>query len=659
MEEMRELIDRLNELNYHYYTLDEPLVADAEYDQLYDKLVALEKETGHVEYDSPTTRVGGEILQGFERHQHLSPLASLDKAQNIGEVEAWITRTNRLIDEARAAGVDLPEADYLLEYKFDGLSINLTYNEGRLVSAATRGDGQIGEEILAQIRTIQSIPLTIGFKGLMEVQGEGVMPLSRLTEYNKKAEIPLKNARNAAAGALRNLDPKVTRSRNLDAYFYSIGYIEGVEFKDQEEILAFLVENKLKVSGYQVHAAGFEEIKAQIEKVDVERHKLDVLTDGMVIKINNIRTREVLGSTVRAPRWAIAYKFEAEEFTTVLREVQWNVGRTGKVTPSAVVDPVEIGGATIRRATLNNIEDIERKNLAKGVTVFIRRSNDVIPEILGRVEDGEEGIPITMPSHCPACHTELMKEGVHYFCPNSISCKPQIVSRLEHFASRPAMDIEGLSEKTAIQLVEELGIDDISKVYELTREDLLRLEGFKDRKTDNLLAAIDKSKLVKLENFINALGIPGVGVKTSSDLATEFKTLDGLKNASYNQLITVPDIGQVIAENIVEFFHDEEIVKSLDNLIGHGIVFEDQSQVGKSLEGLTIVLTGTLDNYVRRDLQDQLEARGAKVTGSVSRNTDYLIAGANPGSKYDRAVELGTKILGEDDIEKFLKGEIL
>lgn len=653
-----ELIEIINELNYYYYTLDNPKVSDREYDQLYDELVALEEETGIIRDYSPTQRVGGPILEGFEKHTHLGRLWSLNKCQTFEELENWDKRVRRLINEYNYNhGEKLPEPTYILEYKFDGLTINLTYRDGHLVQGATRGNGLEGEAILEQLKTIKSIPMTIPFKGTMEVQGEGVMPLSALEEYNKTAAEPLKNARNAAAGALRNLDTKITAERRLKAYFYNVGYIEGRTFSSHREVLDFIKENRLPLFDY---AKSFDDIRDLIEEIDrleVERQTLDVLTDGLVIKIDDIRTREVLGFTNRFPRWAMAYKFEAEETSTRLIGVEWNVGRTSKVTPTAILEPVEIGGVTVRRATLNNYDDVLRKGVRINSRVLIRRSNDVIPEILGTLEEDIETYEIEKPTHCPACHSELYQDGVHIFCPNSLSCKPQLVARLVHFASRDAMNIEGFSEKTAEKFLEELDIKDLPEIYEIQYEDLIRLEGFKDKKTRNLLNAIERSKKVSLASFIYALGIRNVGIKTATDLADHYKSLDFIKNASYEELLGVGDIGPIIAQDIVEFFHDEEILKAIDKLLAEGVtpIYESVETQESIFTDKTVVITGTIEGLSRKEIQEAVERMGGKVTGSVSKKTDFVIVGSNPGSKYNKAVELGIEIIDEER----LKGEIL
>jgi DNA ligase (NAD+) len=659
MARMKELIDIIDDLNYYYYTLDNPKVSDKEYDELYDELIVLEKETGIVLPYSPTQRVGGQPLDKFEKHTHLGQLWSLGKSQSIGELKNWDKRVRRLIEEYNNNHEDkLPPPTYVVEYKFDGLTINLTYKDGELVQGATRGNGVVGEAILPQIKTIKSIPFKIDFKGTMEVQGEGLMPLSALGKYNETHREPLKNARNAAAGALRNLDPKVTAERNLIAYFYNVGYIEGKEFETHLEMLDFLKENRFLINDYKKVFDNIDDIVDEIEKVDVERKNLDVLTDGLVIKINDIKTRQVLGYTLKFPRWAIAYKFEAEETTTKLIDVEWNVGRTGKVTPTAILEPVEIGGVTVKRATLNNWDDILRKKVELNSRVLIRRSNDVIPEIMGTMDTDEETIPIEKPEYCPACGSELVQNGVHMFCPNSLSCKPQLVSRMVHFASRDAMNIEGFNEKTIGKFFEELNLKDIPEIYELEYDDIIKLEGFKKKRTENLLNAIENSKKCTLDSFIYALGIPNVGKRTAQDLANKFKSLENIMNATYEELIKVPDIGDIIANSIIEFFHDPKIVEGVDKLLGEGVhpVYEEEDiQEDTIFSEKTVVITGTLGNYTRNEMKGLVAKLGGKVTNSVSKNTDYVIVGDSPGSKYDKAIKLGVEIIDEKRLMEIIK----
>lgn len=658
MERMRELIDKIKELNYHYYTLDDPLVSDTEYDALYYELRDLEESEGIILEDSPTQVVGDKVLDKFVKHTHLGRLYSLDKAQSYEEIEAWIQRANRLRDEYNNANSDkLPEIEYVVELKFDGLTINLTYNNGKLINAATRGTGVIGEEILPQVKTIKSIPTNIDYKGLIEVSGEGVMPLSRLKEYNENNEEKLKNARNAAAGALRNLDPKVTRSRHLECYLYNITYMQENIIDSQIDVFNFLKENGFNTYPFLEKVKDFQSLIQVIEKIGTLRKEIDVLTDGVVIKINDFRTRQVLGYTNKFPRWAIAYKFEAEKYTTIIKEVIWNVGRTGKVTPVALLDPVDIDGVTVQRATLNNYDDILRKKVRLGSEVIIRRSNDVIPEILTAIDENLDGTTeIEKPVYCPYCHTKLIYDNVHIYCPNAIDCKPQMSARLTHFASREAMNIEGLSEKTIEKMIEVLDISEIDDLYDLTAEDLYKLEGFKDKRVNNTLESIEKSKSVKLSSFIYALGIPNVGVKTAQDLVEYFKTLENIKNASFEELIKVNDIGDITAKGILDYFNDEHIEYALRKLLDKGIIFEEvDEEKSDELEGLTIVVTGTIEGYNRKEIQDRLKNMGAKVTSQVSNSTDIVLAGKSAGSKLTKARELNIKVYENQELNEFLE----
>lgn len=658
IKEMEDLIKKIDKLNYHYYTLDDPLLSDAEYDKLYDRLVNLENASGTVLSYSPTTRVGGAVLSKFEKHTHLGRLYSMDKAQGDDALLAWYNRIEKFVNNYNENNINkLPEPEFIVELKFDGLTINLTYENQNLIMASTRGNGIVGEEILEQVKTIYSVPLRISYPGKIEVQGEGLMSLSELEKYNQENEEKLKNARNAAAGALRNLDPKVTKKRNLTAYFYNVGYIEEDIFKSDDEMKKFLKENNFNVSKYNYKLKKFSEITKKIQEIGENRNKLDILIDGVTIKVNDIETRRALGYTNKFPRWAIAYKFEAEEISTTLLDVVWNVGRTAKVTPSAILEPVDIGGVTVQRATLNNYDDILRKKVRIGSRVLIRRSNDVIPEILGTLPSDNETHEIEKPKTCPYCGSHLYQDGVHIFCPNTLSCVPQLVSRLTHFASRDAMDIEGFSEKTIEKLMGTVGLKEIPDVYKLRYEDIIKIEGFKEKRTNNLLTAIENSKHPHLSNFIYALGIPNVGIKTARDLANHFKSFDKLRNSKEDELISIGDIGSITAKEIVEFFHDERIVNSVNELFDLGInpLYEDDSNGPKPLDKKTFVLTGTLE-IPRKELEEKLIFLGAKVTGSVSKNTDYLVVGENPGSKYDKARDLKIEILSLEELDNLVGG---
>lgn len=656
-EQIIELIKKIEELNYHYYTLDSPLVSDGEYDKLYDKLKALEKESGYRPNNSPTQKVGGEVLEKFEKHFHISRLYSQDKAQTYEDLNDWIKRVGRLRKAYNDSHKDsLPEIEFIMEYKFDGLTINLTYENGILKNASTRGNGIVGEEISAQAKTIKSIPLNIDEKSILEIQGEALMPLSELEKYNKKNDIQLKNARNAAAGAIRNLNPNETRKRNLTAFFYNISTTD-LDFASEEDMLEFLKIENFNVHSYHKKVKSYDEIISELQKIEEERKTLDILTDGVVIKINDKKTQKALGYTNKFPRWSVAFKFEAEEYTTTLLDVVRNVGRTGKVTPSALLEPVDFSGVTVSRATLNNYDDIERKKIKIGSKVFIRRSNDVIPEILGVVdEDQPDTKVIEKPTYCPYCGSELIEGNVHIMCPNSISCTPQLLARMEHFASRNAMDIEGLSEKTIAQLMNELNIKDIYEIYDLTYEDLINLDRFGDKKTKNLLNSIEDSKDRDLNRFIYAIGIPNVGERTARDLANRFESFDNLRNANVDQLVDIEDIGLIIAENIVEFFHDDNINGAIDTLLSKGIKINEKvnDNVSNKLDGKTFVITGTINNYKRDDIKELIENNGGIVTTSVSKNTDVLICGQKAGSKLTKARDLGIEIYENEKLYEFL-----
>lgn len=639
MDRMKELVALLNKYAYHYYVLDEPIVADKQYDELYNELLALEEKTGVRLPDSPTRRIGGDPIKEFRPHTHLHKLYSLDKCNSYDELRAWDEKIKKVA----------PETVYTLEYKLDGLTLCLTYDNGLFTGAATRGNGETGEDVTEQVLTIKSIPLSVPYKGRFEAQGEGIMRLSALEKYNRTAAEPLKNARNGVAGAIRNLDPKVTASRNLDVIFYNVNYVEGTSIPSQRDNIAFLKENGFKTE--KLFASGdMEKIIAEIEGVN--RGALDFLIDGMVIKVDDVALREKLGYTDKFPRWAMAYKFEAEETTTILKSVTWNVGRTGKLTPLAHLEPVELCGATIRKATLNNYGDILRKKVKIGSRVFIRRSNDVIPEILGVAEDND-GKPIVPPDVCPACGEKLYEDGAHIFCPNEYGCRPQVIGRLEHFTGKECMDIRGISEKSITQLYDSLGVRSLIDLYSLTADELKTLDGFKDKKAENFVSSIEKSKSAPLDRFINALGIENVGKKSAKDLARVFGSIDALAAASREQLLAVPDVGEVVADCIAQYFAKHAALIEKFKTIGIDPRYTG-SEEKQNLAGKTFVLTGTLAGYTRDEATAIIESRGAKVSGSVSKKTDYVLAGESAGSKLDKAARLGVKIIDENEFNLLL-----
>ena len=648
LQRMRELIDKLNEASRRYYDQNESDISDDEWDAMYAELRGLEEKTGERMADSPTRRVGGAVMEGFEQHRHIARLWSMDKAQSEEEILAWAQRCEKQTNDAGG----LPKNSYCVEYKLDGLTVNLTYDGGKLVQAATRGNGEIGEAILPQAMTIRTIPLTIPFTGRMEVQGEGIMRLSELKKYNETAAEPLKNARNAAAGALRNLDPQVTASRHLDAFFYQIGYIEGRSFETQQDMLAFMKENGLNISPFVRPAQTIEEALEAVHEIEQKRETLDFLIDGATIKITDMRTREVLGTTDKFPRWSIAFKFPAQETVTKLLKITWEVGRTGKLTPLAHLSPVDICGVTVKRATLNNYDDICRKRVRIGSEVWVRRSNDVIPEI---VWDGEGEAPetdIQPPTVCPACGSELIKlreDGVHLFCLNRTSCRPQAIARMAHFASRQGMDIETFSTRTAGLFYDELGVRSAADLYHLDREKLVALKGFGEKKAEKLFAELEKSKDCELDAFLFAIGIPNIGKKTAYDLMAHFSTLEALMGASEQELVDVEDVGGIVAASITEYFADEENRRFVNRLLEAGVrpQMHAQQDAGTLFEGMTFVLTGTLPTLSRAQAQEMIRKNGGKATGSVSKKTSIVLAGESAGSKLDKARELGVRIIDE------------
>ena len=659
-DEMLKLVDELNRYSYEYYTLDNPSVSDKEYDRKYDELKKLELELEEVLPYSPTLRVGDVVLEKFKKYKHKASLWSLDKAQSLSEIIDWHNRNVKAINEYNGTHEEkLPDLKYVVTKKFDGLTINLTYDESGVLSvAASRGTGLVGEDITSQVKTIKSIPLKINNHHVVEIHGEAIMTKEAFEEYNKNSTVPLKNLRNGAAGALRNLDVKETAKRNLSAFFYDVGYNEGEDFQSYVGMMNFIKDMGLPVDDYMVICNDIEDIKKEIEYVGSIRQSLNYDIDGIVIAIDDIKTREVLGYTVKFPKWSIAYKFEAEETTTELLDVEWNVGRSGRVTPTAILKPVELGGVTVKRATLNNLDDIERKGVKIGATVFVRRSNDVIPEIMGVVEESLEGSSkVEEPKVCPSCGAELFRDGVHLFCENTLSCKPQMVKTIVHYASREAMNIAGFSEKTAEQLFEKLGIKSIADLYRIKKEELLTLEKFGDKKADNLLNALERSKDCELDSFIYGLGIANVGKKTAKDLAKHFKTLNNIEKATFDELVAIQDIGDIVAKTIVEFFSLEKSIETINELLSLGVKPKEVEDViikENPFAEKTVVVTGSLKDFSRTEIKDKLEELGAKVSSSVSKKTDYVIVGEDPGSKYNKAVELGVSILSEDEFKSMI-----
>ena len=640
---MKELVEKLNRYAALYYEEDAPVISDAEYDAMYDELRALEEREGYALKNSPTHRVGGAPQKKFEPSRHLLRLYSLDKCKTEGEIAEWYERIVKAVGK---------EPEITAEYKFDGLTLNILYEGGKLVKAATRGDGVTGEEVTAQVKTIAGVPRTISYTGRIEIQGEGIMRLSALAAYNAKSDEPLKNARNGAAGAIRNLDPAVTASRNLSFMAYNIGYSDR-HFASQREMHDFLVKEGFETESDFTVLKGADAAFAFAEKVGELRPTLDFLIDGVVFKVNDTALRDEIGYTEKFPKWAIAYKFKADEMTTVLRDVVWQVSRSAKLNPLAVLDPVDIGGVTVRRATLNNYGDILKKKVKIGDRVFIRRSNDVIPEIMGVAEEAPDAKEVEKPTVCPACGAPVREEGAFLYCTGE-HCAPQIVSCLDHFASKDAMDIDGFSEKTAEQFYNELHMTSPVDLMRLKKEDIVGLERFGDKKADNLIAAIAASKDTTMDRLLFALGIDGIGKKTAKDLAARFGTFEALEKADRDALTAVDGIGEILADNIVSYFADEDNLRLIADLFASGVTVREAEKKSGVFEGMRVVLTGSLPTYKRGEATALIEENGGEVASSVSKTVDLVLAGSDAGSKLEKAQKLGIRIIDEEEFKRML-----
>lgn len=656
MEKAKERLDYLKkELakhNYAYYVLDAPLISDREYDLLMQELLALEEKYPElVTPDSPSQRVGGEPLKSFAQVTHPKPLLSLANAFHSGDLRDFHKRI-------QTAGFG--EMEYVVEPKIDGLSVALIYEQGNLVSGATRGDGIIGEDITQNLKTIPFIPLRIKEDvSFLAVRGEAFMPKKafvRLNEERSRQGISLfANPRNAAAGSLRQLDPKVAASRSLSAFFYEIIQVEGRELKTHWQALQLLEELGLPVNPDRKLCRNIDEVIDYCQEWAEKRASLPFEIDGMVIKVNDLSVQEALGSTSKNPRWAIAYKFPAEQATTTIKDIVVKVGRTGVLTPTAILQPVRLAGTTVSRASLHNEDMIKEKDIQLGDTVVVQKAGEIIPEVVAVLPEKRTGRerPFRLPTSCPECGSRVVRlegEAAHR-CTGGLACPAQVREGIIHFASREAMDIEGLGPKVVEQLLAAGLIRDAADLYYLKYEDLIDLERFGDQSARNLLTAIENSKQRPLNRLLFALGIRHVGSRAGKILAEHFPSIDALQNASQEELQQIPEIGPRIAESIQSFFHEPVNRRVLEKLAEAGIKMEREKAVSKPqpLAGLQFVLTGTLDSFSRKEAQKLIEEKGGRVSGSVSKNTDYLIAGANPGSKYNKALALNVPILSEKD----------
>ncbi len=644
MDRMHELCKKLNQWAYEYYVLDDPSVSDREYDRYYDELRELERESGVVLPESPTRRVGGEPVKGFERHAHIARLYSLDKAVTEDELDAFFTRVNKAGD-----------ATYTVEYKYDGLTVCLTYEGGDFVRATTRGNGVEGEDVTAQALTVPSFPLKISYPGTLEVRGEAVIRLSVLEAYNAAhPEEPLKNARNAAAGAIRNLDPKITRTRKPEILFYDVNYMSEQPVSSQTEATEFLRREGFKVFPYFRVCRTPEEVKEAIDEIEVGRRTLDVLTDGAVVKVNEEEIRAEMGATDKFPRWAIAYKFEAEEAESTVLRVVWQVGRTGKLTPLAEIEPVELAGATVKRATLNNYGDLTRKDVKIRSRVLVCRSNEVIPKILGVVKHAEGSVPVEKPAVCPFCGSAVRETGANLFCSNE-ACPPRIIQKLTHYCSKNAADVEGMSEATIALLFEKRGVKRFSDLYALKSSDLEGLEGFKSKKISNLLASLENSKNLPLDRFLYAIGIEGIGRVAARDLAA-FGSVEAVAALTREELVAVDNVGEVTANSVTAYFADEENRAEIERLFACGVrPYVRKKPAGGAFAGQSVVLTGTLASMSRPEAQKRIEALGGECQSAVSGKTTLVVAGEKAGSKLEKAKKLNVPVIGEEEFLKMLQ----
>lgn len=661
-EKIAELIKTINAHAHAYYVLDKPKIPDGEYDKLFHQLLQLEEQYPElVQEHSPTKRVGAEPLDAFTKVEHEIPMLSLGNAFDEQELRDFHRRV--------LSGLDMDEVTYVCELKIDGLAVSLTYDNGQFIQGATRGDGHIGEEITSNLRTIRSLPLTLVETGRLEVRGEAFMPAASFEKLNEArteaGETVFANPRNAAAGSLRQLDPKIAAQRNLDIFLYGYGTWEIEEIPTHSGRLELLSELGFKINPEWRKCTTIEEVLAYVQEWTDKRSDLSYEIDGIVIKVDRLDQQEELGFTARTPRWAIAYKFPALEAVTTLEDVELSVGRTGVVTPTAILTPVFIDGSTVSRATLHNADQIRALDVRIGDTVILKKAGDIIPKVVRVIEEERTGneVPYEMPTICPACNNELvhLDDEVALRCINP-NCPAQLKEGLIHFVSRDAMNIDGLGEKVVEQLFQTQLVQSIDDLYRLNKEQLLPLERMGEKSVQNLLTAIEASKQNSLEKLIFGLGIRHIGAKAAQILAEAFETIDALQDATYEELITIDEIGEKMADAIVQYFAEEKVQSLLVTLadLGVNMTYKGAKTNAAVKDTLfadkTVVLTGKLAQFTRREVKELIESRGGKVTGSVSKNTDMVIAGEATGSKYDAAVKLGITIWDETDLEAALKG---
>lgn len=657
-EKAASLRDKINHHDYRYYVLDNPEISDEEYDRLMRELAGIEEKFPElIKSDSPTRRVGASPSQAFQSIRHRARMMSLDNAFNEAELQAFIRRVENQVGPT----------DYICEMKIDGAGIALTYESGVFVRGATRGDGIVGEDITGNLRTVRSLPLRLLDERevpFLEIRGEAFMPKESFLALNRRRDeegMPtFANPRNAAAGSLRQLDPRITATRNLDVICYEIGYIEGKIFQTHKQVLEQITAWGFHVSEHWRPAKDGAEILEFCEEWMAKRDELAYDVDGAVIKVNRLDLRDRLGATSKAPRWAIAFKFPAEEKTTKLLDITINVGRTGVLTPTAMLEPVFVGGSTVSRATLHNEDEIRRKGIKIGDTVLVHKAGDVIPEIIKPLVELRNGSEreFVMPGKCPVCGNKVHHpEGeVASRCVN-IDCPARLFESIMHFASRGAMDIEGLGPATISELLQKGYIRTVEDIYYLTPEQLFTLTNFKDKSVANMMNSIEESKQRPLSRLLFGLGIRHVGSHVAEVLARRFRSMDRLEKVGAEELLAIEEVGPTIAESVEAFFDLPRNREVMELLRTAGVNMEEEVEEGpQPLQGLTFVLTGGLESMSREEATQAIEEKGGKVASSVSRKTDYVAAGSEPGSKYDKAVQLGVKIIGESELLDMLKG---
>ncbi len=658
-EEIEDLREAIEYHDQKYYVENDPVISDDIYDKLFNRLHDLEQEFPDlITDDSPTQRIAGKPQDEFHKVKHQAKMYSLNAAMEEKEVDDFIDRIKKISKDV----------EYILEPKFDGASIELIYKKGKLEVGSTRGDGQTGEDITENLKTIGAIPLKLRdnsqIPDLLSVRGEVFMPKDKFQKLNKKRieqnEDSFANPRNAAAGVIRNLNPKNVAEKPLDVIFYQILKIEGQEFDDHWTELSNIEKWGLKVSDLNRKTSKIPDIKTYHKDMADKRKDLNYEIDGIVIKINSIKLRKKLGTRERSPRWALAWKFEPKKEITTVEDIIIQVGRTGKLTPVALLEPVDVDGVTVSRATLHNEKEARKKDIRKGDRVKLQRAGDVIPEIEERVDeesDSRKGRKkFRMPEKCPVCGTEIIKEGEYHICPAGLYCSAQLEGHIQHFGSKKAMDIEGLGEETAKDMVKKELLEKVSDIYTLEKKDFLKLDGFSEKSSKNLYENIQKSKNPRLDTFLYALGIRHVGEHIARVIAKKYRTFKKVRNASKDDLEEIDEVGSEIAESISEFFDKDENISEINKMMEHGVDIKEmpQTKEKEDIKDKTFVFTGKFDSFTRDEAKEKIEVMGGKATSSVSNNTDYLVKGENPGSKYDEAKEKNVKIINEDEFRKLI-----